>query len=124
MFIKLLGYYCHNSIGDIMINYKLIGQRIRKARLRNSLTQETLAEKIKVSTEYFSKIECGKVKVNLQRLAQISNILDEKTEYLIAGTVLESSDYLREEFLSVLKTLPSGRADAILKIAKIVSEIK
>ena len=107
-----------------MINYKLIGQRIRKARLKNSLTQETLAEKIKVSTEYFSKIECGKVKVNLQRLAQISNILDEKIEYLIAGTVLESSDYLREDFLFVLKSLPSEKVDAILKIAKIIAKLK
>lgn len=108
----------------IMIDYKLIGQRIKSARLKNKMTQETLAEKLNVSTEYCSKIECGKVKINLQRLSQISSILDEKIEFLIAGTVVESSEYLREDLALILKSLPSEKVSAILKIANIISNIK
>ena len=82
-----------------------------------------MAEKLDVSTEYCSKIECGKVKINLQRLAQISNLLNEKIEYLITGTVLESEDYLRDDFVSVLKSLSTEKVDAILKISKIISNM-
>ena len=107
-----------------MIDYKLIGQRIKTARLKNRMTQEVMAEKLNVSTEYCSKIECGRVKINLQRLAQIANLLNEKIEYLITGTVIESDDYLRDDLSSILRSLSNDKVDAIFKIAKILSDIK
>ena len=39
-----------------MIDYKIIGKRIQKARKSRKLTQEALAEKIYVSANYLSKI--------------------------------------------------------------------
>ena len=107
-----------------MIDYNLIGQRIKNARLKNKITQEVLAEKLNVSTEYCSKIECGKVKINLQRLAQISQILDEKIEYLITGTVINTKSYLREDLSLAINELPSEKVQAVLKIIKIISEMK
>lgn len=107
-----------------MIDYKLIGQRIKTARKKNKMTQEALAEKLYVSTEYCSKIECGKVKINLPRLSEISTILNEPIEFLITGTVVESNEYLREELSTVINSLPSSKVEAILKIANIISDIK
>ena len=107
----------------ILINYELIGQRIKQSRLKKKLTQEKLAEMLNVSKEYCSKIECGKVKINLQRLDQISHILDEKIELLITGTVIESKEYLKEEVATIINSLSSNKVTALLEIAKIISKL-
>lgn len=108
----------------ILINYNLIGQRIKHSRLKKKITQEKLAERLNISTEYCSKIECGKVKVNLQRLAQISLILDEKIEYLISGTVVGTREYLKEDIASVINSLSSDKINALFEIAKVISKLK
>ena len=107
----------------ILINYELIGQRIKQSRLKKKITQEKLAEMLNVSKEYCSKIECGKVKINLQRLDQISHILDEKIEFLITGTVIESKEYLKEEVATIINSLSSNKVTALLEIAKIISKL-
>ena len=53
------------------IDFKLIGERIKEEIKNKGLTQDDLAEKIKVSTAYLSSAERGHP-VNLRRLAQIS----------------------------------------------------
>ena len=39
------------------LDYKVIGDRIRKARIDNNLTQENLAEELDVSVAFISRIE-------------------------------------------------------------------
>lgn len=106
-----------------MLDYELIGERIRKARIKNNMTQEMLSEKMNVSTEYCSKIECGKAKINLKRLSQISTILNEKIEYLMAGATVQSKNYLREDLAKVVNTLSGSKVNALLEIAKILEKI-
>ena len=40
-----------------MIDYQLIGSRLKQARKAANLTQEALAEKVFLSTVYLSRIE-------------------------------------------------------------------
>jgi transcriptional regulator with XRE-family HTH domain len=64
-------------------------------KLRN-LTQETVAEKLGISTYSYAKIERGETDVNISRLEQIAKImeielsrlfcLDEKNVFNLAGT--------------------------------------
>ena len=44
------------------LDYSIIGERIRKARLENNITQEKLAEELDVSIAFVSRIECFKYK--------------------------------------------------------------
>ena len=96
-----------------MIDYEIIGNRIRQARLKKGFTQEVLAEKLDMSAEYCSKIECGKAKVNLERLSQISVILDTEIEYLISGTVCESKSYLKDDISNSINQLSSSKLKAV-----------
>ena len=57
------------------IDYKLIGERIKKIRKACGLTQEILAEKLNVSIGYISQVERGITKISLDLLAAISSIL-------------------------------------------------
>lgn len=57
------------------LDYTIIGERLKKARLEKNLTQEQLAEQIDVSIAFLSRVERGSSHINLKRLTQICNIL-------------------------------------------------
>ena len=50
------------------IDYSVIGQRIREARISKNLTQEDLSEQLDVSVAFLSRIERGSSHINLRRL--------------------------------------------------------
>ena len=58
------------------IDYNIIGERLKKARLTKGLTQENLAESLNISIAYLSRIETGTTKLNLKRLSEICKLLD------------------------------------------------
>lgn len=76
-----------NSKKASSINYALIGKRIRAARKANALTQESLAERLSISTNYFSKLERGVSPISLDLLGEISEILGVPLEKLVAGCI-------------------------------------
>ena len=53
------------------LDYVVIGQRLKKARIEKKLTQEKIAEELGVSVAFISRVECGNAKVNLTRLSEI-----------------------------------------------------
>ena len=67
------------------IEYTVIGRHIRAARKRKHLTQEDVADMIDMSPAHFGKVERGERPVNLQRLSQISHVLDIPLEKLVEG---------------------------------------
>ena len=88
------------------LDYKIIGERIRKARVDSNLTQENLAEKLDVSVAFVSRIECGTTHVNLTRLSEICSILNIDEGQIINGVSTDSKNYLSDEFNELLKTCP------------------
>ena len=58
------------------IDYIIVGKRIKLFRSKKRLTQEELAFQIGSSAAYISNIESGKKKPSLQKLVQISEVLD------------------------------------------------
>lgn len=57
---------------------KICGQNIRKIRRDRDLTQEYMAFEMGISQKAYSDIENSKVKINLEILTKVSNILDIK----------------------------------------------
>lgn len=80
------------------IDYSLIGSRIKDKRKNAKLTQEQLAEKLCVTVGYVSQCERGISKINLEKLSEISDILNCELSYLVTGTVIENTNYLNTEF--------------------------
>ena len=76
------------------LDYNIIGQRIRQARLNKNLTQEDLAEQIDISVAFLSRIERGNSHVNLKRLNQLCGLLDVSEGYLLNGASSSSENYL------------------------------
>ena len=57
------------------LDYNIIGERLKKARIDKNMTQEKLAEQIDVSVAFLSRVERGTSHINLKRLTQICEIL-------------------------------------------------
>ena len=57
-----------------MIDYNVIGSRIRQYRQERGITQEDLAFQIDTSAAYISNIERGIKKPSLQKLAEIADV--------------------------------------------------
>lgn len=53
---------------------KEIGERIRAARVKNKLTQEDVAIKLKVTPSAYTKIERGETDPSATRLFELANI--------------------------------------------------
>lgn len=108
---------------DANVDFKLIGQRIKEARIKKGWSQEKLAETIKVATAFLSRVERGGTSINLNRLAQISEALDVPIEELITGVVKEDNKYLDKEFSDLLKQCSKDKQKLIYNIAKIVAGV-
>lgn len=102
------------------IDYVAIGKRIRAERKKQDLTQEQLAELADISESFMGHIERGGRTPSVETLMNISNALNLSIEYIVCGeysyqpSVLPSeicdflsrmSDYQREVFLSIMRTL-------------------
>ena len=104
-----------------MIDYKIIGQRVQKTRMGLGMTQESLAEKLRVSTNYLSKIETGREKPNLEMLAKISVAVDVSLADLLTG-VVEGRQYLQKDFADILASCSPEKVrlmyDVLARIAQ------
>lgn len=65
------------------MDYISIGKRIAKARKKNKLTQEQLAEILESSPSYISNIERAVKKPSLRMLIKIAIALETSLDYLV-----------------------------------------
>ncbi len=105
------------------IDYKLIGERIRKARKSRGLTQEIMAEKLNVSIGYVSQVERGITKISLDLLGAISTILDYDVAALVSESALHSHEYMESELISEIRKLDQRKKKFILGVIKMTSEV-
>lgn len=104
------------------IDYNIIGQRIKQARLAKNMTQEQLSEKIDISVAFLSRVERGNSHINLKRLNQICEILEVSEGYLLNGASSDSTNYLDKEFTELLKKCSPEKQKMIYNVAKTISE--
>ena len=76
-----------------MLDYKEIGARIKWKRKEKGITQESLAERVDISTVYLSKIENGHVHPALDLLDAICGALDCEVDILFPSSGQKSSGY-------------------------------
>ncbi len=104
------------------LDYTIIGQRLKKARMDKKMTQENLAEKLDVSIAFLSRIERGNSHINLKRLSQVCEILGVSEGYILNGTSSNSTNYLSSEFNDILNTVSPKKQKLIYKLAQVVKD--
>lgn len=103
------------------LDYNIIGQRIKQARLAKNLTQEELAEQIDISVAFLSRVERGNSHINLKRLNQICRLLNVSEGYILNGVASTSENYLTREFSDLLKSCTPEKQRLIYDVAKVIA---
>lgn len=111
--------------GDNMaLDYIIIGERLKKARLAKGFTQENLAEKLDLSVAFLSRVERGNAHINLSRLSELCSILEISEGEILNGTSSNASDYMKSDFNTLLKKCSPEKQKLIYNIAKVIAESK
>lgn len=80
------------------INLLEMGQRIKKLRLKQKKTQTYFADMLYISPSYLALIENGKRTATIDVLAQIANVCNVSTDYLLFGTPVSQTDLNKKTF--------------------------
>ena len=81
------------------MEYKLLGQRIRAARLAAGVSQEQLAEMVGLTSQHISHTEVASTKISLPSLVKIANALHTSVDKLISDSMYDS----KPTFLTMFK---------------------
>lgn len=106
-----------------MIDYQLIGSRIKAARKAANLTQEALAEQVNLSTVYLSRIENGKVFPTLETLASLCSALGVSLGWLFSGIEVEKKDYGNDQVVALFQACKGQVKPIALNILRELSEL-
>lgn len=106
-----------------MINRKTIGKIIQKIRRDNNLTQEELAEKIDISTNYLSKVERGLNVLNTESFLKMAEVLSFSLKDFGIGQSTIEVDSKKEELIKKILSASSSNIEAYTKAINLVDEI-
>ena len=104
------------------LDYSIIGSRLKIARQKSGLTQQDLAEEANLSVAYISRVERGSSHINLKRLSEFCKILGISEGSILNGVSDSASDYLYEEFNSILRNCSPEKQKLIYNVAKLIAE--
>lgn len=106
-----------------MVDYKLIGQRIKAARERSGQTQEAVSEKADITVVYLSKIENGKVRPTLDTLNAICTVIACDLGSLFINSTSESSDYQNEKVIQLFRSCSPSVKPIALDLLESLSKL-
>lgn len=109
-----------------MIDYEQMGETIRKYRKARGLSQEKLAEIMRLSREYISRLECGKATVSLDTVVQLSRVLDITVDLLVMNRDLKEHAVIEVEIKNQFKDCSEKEKafliDCMVALIKVMKE--
>lgn len=104
------------------MDYKLLGQRIRAARLAAGLSQEQLAEMVGLTSQHISHTEVASTKISLPALVKIANALHTSVDRLLSDSVHDSKPHLLGDVQKVFSDCDPDEVYVILEAANAVKK--
>ena len=98
-------------------DYKLIGKRIKIARIKAGYTQEHLAELVDLSPTHLSNVETGSTRVSLQSIINIANALSVSVDELLCDSIIKSDNQFRSELAEILSDCDEYEIRIIMDVA-------
>ena len=103
-----------------MLDYRIIGERLKIKRKSSGLTQEEVAELVNITVVYLSKIENGHVRPTLDLLCQICEIVGLDLGELFSRVSTNSAEYQNEKVVQLFNACsPTVKPIALDLLAKL-----
>jgi len=106
------------------MDYVKLGEKIKRERVHNRLTQEMLAEMAEITSSYVGQIERGERKVTLSKLVRIANVLNVSVDYLLSDTIDMIEDDLEVEVKNAMNNMAEKDKKMVIDIIKIINDYK
>lgn len=110
--------FAERSVPAMELDFKSIGKRIKIARIRTNMTQESVADKIGVTPQHVSNIETGNTSVSLTTLVAIANLLNVSVDELLCDTVLKSKAVFIKEADDIFKDCNEYEVRVLVDVLK------
>ena len=91
------------------VDYKTLGQNIRRLRVAQGSRQEDLAEKCGCSSSHIGQIENGRVKPSLDMTVRIANALNATTDQLLAHEFSHPEEIYLKEIAERIEKYPVSK---------------
>ena len=105
-----------------MLNYEIIGKKIKNLRIEKGMSQGTFAKELGVSVGYVSQVESGDKCFNLKRLEEVSRILGKPVAYFIEGANVDDVKAMEEEIEFLLRRISPEKYGMIIKLLNVIKE--
>lgn len=125
-FFHFITYYSDKKMEKAemktVIDYKMIGNRLKNRRKELKLTQEEVCAKANITTFYLSKLENGKSTPTLETLAVLAKVLQTDLVYLLSGSSKLNDLYIDERLAEISAKANEEQLELIIKIANTILE--
>ena len=110
-------------MADKVVNYKALGKRIQQRRQQLGLSQNDAAEKLDLSTSFFSRVERGEKVASLETLIKIANFFEFSLDFLLQDSMKKSvSDKLQTKLAQIFVDKTPKQTERLLDWLKMLSE--
>ena len=104
------------------MDYVLLGQRIRAARLSAGMSQEELAEMVDLTSQHISHTEVASTKISLPSLVKIANALHTSVDRLLSDSIHDSRPHLMDDVQRVFSDCDPDEVYVMLEAANAVKK--
>lgn len=104
------------------MDYVLLGQKIRAARVSAGLSQEQLAEMVGLTSQHISHTEVASTKVSLPSLIKIANALHTSVDRLLSDSIHDSKAYLMDDVEMIFSDCDPDEIYVMLEAANAVKK--
>ncbi len=102
------------------MDWRSIGENIRKKRLAKSWKQATLAEKVDLSNSYIGMIERGEKVPKLETFVHITNALDSTSDEILEGVLNRGYEIRMSEYIKKIGILPKEEQELIYDVLDVM----
>ena len=107
---------------NLDIDYKVIGLRIKAARVQKGLTQSNISKLTGLSTPHISNIETGNTKLGLPTIIHLANVLDVSVDELLCDNIHRSEQIYCHELSDLLEGCSVDELHIISELVKVIKK--
>ena len=106
------------------VSAKILGQRLKKARMDKGFTQEYIAEKVDFTPEHVSRIERGLKPIYLHKLGEWCDLLDVPMDEVINGASIPENAEHNRQFGEIAKHCSQEAVAVMLDACRGIAEVE